>query len=92
MRRFRLKALLALVLALCLSLTSLPSGLAFADELETVSTETPFWESLEDEPDSDFDVAVTAQPVEEENEYDDEDVVRVFIVFEGEYQVGDIGL
>ena len=56
MRRFRLKAILALVLALCMSLTSLPSGLAFADELKTESTETPFWESLDNESKAEFDL------------------------------------
>lgn len=86
MRRFRLKALLALVLALCLSLTSLPSGLAFADELKTESTETPFWESLDDESKAEFDLteALSLDEVEEEAAYSDDDVVRVFIVFEDE--------
>ena len=87
MRRFRLKALLALVLAVCLSLTSLPSGLAFADELETESTEAPFWESLDDEAAAEFDLtdslAKVEEPVEEAT-YSDDDVVRVFIVFEDE--------
>ena len=85
MRRFRLKALLALVLALCLSLTSLPGGFAFADELDSVSTEAPVLESLDDEPDSDFDDIVNAPVIEEnETEYADDDLVRVFIVFEDE--------
>ena len=84
MRRFRLKALLALVLAVCLSLSSLPSGFAFADELETESTEAPILESL-DEPDSELDLVVKAPVVEEDDtEYADDDVVRVFIVFEDE--------
>ncbi|MBP5660784.1 MAG: S8 family serine peptidase, partial [Lachnospiraceae bacterium] len=86
MRRFRLKAILALVLALCMSLTSLPSGLAFADELKTESTETPFWESLDDESKAEFDLteALALDEVEEEEAYSDDDVVRVFIVFEDE--------
>ncbi|MBP5298083.1 MAG: S8 family serine peptidase [Lachnospiraceae bacterium] len=86
MRRFRLKALLALVLAVCMSLTSLPGGFAFADELKTESTEAPFWESLDDESKAEFDLteALTLDEVEEEAVYSDDDVVRVFIVFEDE--------
>ncbi|MBR5897411.1 MAG: S8 family serine peptidase, partial [Lachnospiraceae bacterium] len=62
------------------------SGLAFADELETESTEAPvIMESLDNEPDSDFGLAVKAPVIEEEETaYADDDVVRVFIVFEDE--------
>ena len=85
MRRFRLKALLALVLSLCLSLSMLPSGLSFAEEGESISTEAPILESLDDESDSDLGVSVNATAIEEEETvYDEDDTVRVFIVFDDE--------
>jgi len=86
LRRFRLKALLALVLSLCLSLSALPSGLSFAaEEAESISTEAPILEPLDDVSDSDLGVEINAKAIEdEEPEYSEDDTVRVFIVFDDE--------
>ncbi|MBR5968435.1 MAG: S8 family serine peptidase, partial [Lachnospiraceae bacterium] len=87
MKRFSFKTLLALFLALCLTVSVLPASPARADETASESTEAPFWETLTDEEKAEFDLDFGTPIDEEEDElssYSDDDVVRVFIVFDDE--------
>ncbi len=85
MKRLSFKTLLALFLALCLTVSVLPNTPARADETASESTEAPILEALTDEEMAEFDLDFGKLIEEEEDElssYSDDDVVRVFIVFD----------
>ena len=92
MKRFSFKTLLALLLALCLSVPSLPHVSAHAAEIKDFdfandgTEETLVLEALTDAEKAEFNLNIAnnlaAEDEEEASVYSDEDVVRVFIVFE----------
>ncbi len=92
MRRYKSKHFFAFLLAFAMLFTTVfPGTASYAAEVKTTSGNelaekptAPIFEKIDDEEVSDNDIVIKTEEAEEENAYEDDDVVRVFIVFEDE--------